>query len=99
MANNALLSSIGFTLAAYSIYVEHKIEHDDGEDFDALCDIEAINASCSAVFSLPEGKMMSFFGLVPEGHPLDVPNGVLGVIFYVYTFIRHFLGTKTRRTT
>ncbi|EJK52969.1 hypothetical protein THAOC_27679, partial [Thalassiosira oceanica] len=49
MANNALLSSIGFTLAAYSIYVEHKIE-DDGEDFDALCDIEAINASCS----LPE---------------------------------------------
>ena len=43
--------------------------------------------------------MVSFFGLVPEGHPLDVPNGVLGAIFYVYTFIRHFLGAKTRRAT
>ena len=51
------------------------------------------------MFSLPEGKMMSFFGLVPEGHVLDVPNGVLGVVFYVYTFVRHFLGAKTRRAT
>eukprot|EP00986_Skeletonema_menzelii_P019837 scaffold29358_cov154-Skeletonema_menzelii.AAC.2 len=41
-----------------------------------------------AVFQLPEGKMLSFFGLVPRGSALDIPNGVLGVLFYIYVFIR-----------
>ena len=44
----------------------------------------------SAVFSLPEGKMLSFFGIVPEGHILDIPNGYLGMIFYLYTIIRFY---------
>mmetsp|Transcript_22595 Transcript_22595/g.40748 ORF Transcript_22595/g.40748 Transcript_22595/m.40748 type:complete len:109 (+) Transcript_22595:113-439(+) len=34
--------------------------------------------------------MVSYFGIVPEGHSLDVPNGVLGMLFYTYSFIRHF---------
>ncbi len=42
--NNATLGIIGFTLSAYSVYVEHKVElHNDdpeGEEFHALCDIE-----------------------------------------------------------
>mmetsp|Transcript_34965 Transcript_34965/g.64281 ORF Transcript_34965/g.64281 Transcript_34965/m.64281 type:complete len:177 (-) Transcript_34965:325-855(-) len=95
--NNAFLCIIGIVLSAYSIYVEHKVhQHDQydgpdgGEEFQALCDIELIGASCSAVFSLPEGKMMSYFGIVPEGHALDVPNGVLGMLFYTYSYIRYF---------
>lgn len=32
--------------------------------------------------------MLSFFGLVPRGSALDIPNGVLGVLFYIYVFIR-----------
>mmetsp|Transcript_41594 Transcript_41594/g.74931 ORF Transcript_41594/g.74931 Transcript_41594/m.74931 type:complete len:169 (+) Transcript_41594:65-571(+) len=92
--NNAFLALIGVVLSAYSVYVEHKTEHlddgPDGEDFQALCDIKAIGASCSAVFSLPEGKMLSFFGIVPEGHALDIPNGVLGMLFYSYILIRYF---------
>jgi uncharacterized membrane protein len=43
----------------------------------------------SAVFSLPEGKMLSFFGIVPKGHRLDVPNGILGMLFYTFVFLRH----------
>lgn len=43
----------------------------------------------SAVFSLPEGKMLSFFGIVPSGHFLDIPNGILGMIFYLYVLLRH----------
>lgn len=42
----------------------------------------------SAVFQLPEGKMLSFFGLVPKESALDIPNGVLGMLFYIYVFIR-----------
>ncbi|KAL7536702.1 hypothetical protein ACHAXR_011273 [Thalassiosira sp. AJA248-18] len=99
--NNAVLAIIGLILSAYSVYVEHKVEHKDdtpdGDDFQALCDIEAIGASCSAVFSLPEGKMLSFFGIVPEGHALDIPNGVLGMLFYSYIFIRfQIIGNKQR---
>mmetsp|Transcript_21604 Transcript_21604/g.27264 ORF Transcript_21604/g.27264 Transcript_21604/m.27264 type:complete len:170 (+) Transcript_21604:3-512(+) len=53
-----------------------------GEPFKALCDIEAIGASCSAVFNLPEGRLLSFFSIVPEGHILDVPNAFLGLLHY-----------------
>lgn len=94
--NNAFLAIVGLLLSAYSIYVKKELEHatndPDGEDFQALCDIEAIGASCSTVFSLPEGKMLSYFGLVPQGHILDVPNGFLGMLFYSYTLIRHYTG-------
>jgi hypothetical protein len=43
----------------------------------------------STVFSLPEGKMLSFFGIVPSGHFLDIPNGILGMMFYSYILLRH----------
>jgi hypothetical protein len=46
------------------------------------------NDIISAVFQLPEGKMLSFFGLVPKDSVLDIPNGILGMIFYIYVFLR-----------
>lgn len=93
---NGSLAIVGLVMSVYSIYVEHKNDHepDDGDEFVALCDIEAIGASCSAVFALPEGKMLSFFGIVPHGHFLDLPNGFLGMLFYLYTFIRNIVGGK-----
>jgi len=42
--------------------------------------------------------MLSFFGLVPEGHALDIPNGYLGMLFYSYMFIRFFVGKNPRGT-
>jgi len=79
-------ATLGVILSAYALYVEHKISHKQPEDdeFSALCDIESIGASCSSAFSLPEGKMMSYFGIVPEGHLLDIPNAFLGVLYYTY---------------
>lgn len=53
--NNSILVIIGFILSAYSVYVEHKVEmmqedlannNPEIEEFKALCDIEAIGASC-----------------------------------------------------
>jgi len=32
--------------------------------------------------------MLSFFGLVPKESALDIPNGILGMLFYIYVFIR-----------
>ena len=72
----------------------------------------------SAVFQLPEGKMLSYFGFVsillpsniitihvkllshfllhiisifsqvPKGSALDIPNGILGMLFYTYVLLR-----------
>lgn len=40
--------------------------------------------------------MLSYFGIVPEGHILDIPNGILGMIFYLYTIIGYVMRkTKT----
>eukprot|EP00816_Leptocylindrus_hargravesii_P005709 CAMPEP_0196803010 /NCGR_PEP_ID=MMETSP1362-20130617/2478_1 /TAXON_ID=163516 /ORGANISM="Leptocylindrus danicus, Strain CCMP1856" /LENGTH=149 /DNA_ID=CAMNT_0042174431 /DNA_START=33 /DNA_END=479 /DNA_ORIENTATION=+ len=84
-----LLATIGLILSLYALYVESKIHDEDlEEDFVALCDIEAIGASCSTVFAMPEGKLLSYFGLVPSSHILDVPNAMLGTIYYTLCIIR-----------
>ncbi len=38
--------------------------------------------------------MLSYFGIVPEGHILDVPNGLLGMVFYSYTILGYFTNKK-----
>ncbi|KAL7569849.1 hypothetical protein ACA910_008518 [Epithemia clementina (nom. ined.)] len=81
----SVVSAVGLVLSAYALYVEYKNEHKaPDEEFTSLCDIEAIGASCSAVFALPEGRMVSYLGIVPEESPLDLPNAALGIIFYTY---------------
>ena len=37
----------------------------------------------SDVFNLPEGHLLSYFGIVPEGHTLDLPNALLGAVYYI----------------
>jgi uncharacterized membrane protein len=39
------------------------------------------------VFTLPEGKLVSYFGIIPKGHVLDVPNAVLGSLFYLQQLV------------
>ena len=36
--------------------------------------------------------MLSFFSLVPRWHALDNPNGVLGMLFYSFSFLWHLVG-------
>lgn len=94
-----LLSSIGIILCLYSLYVEHQthlVEESDGElEFVALCDIESIGASCSTVFALPEGKLLSYFNIVAKDSSFDIPNGFLGLAYYCVCIIRATLLPKT----
>ncbi|KAG7366392.1 vitamin K epoxide reductase family protein [Nitzschia inconspicua] len=77
---------LGGILSIYALYVEHMVHrrqtHPEAEPFVALCDIEQIGASCSNVFQLPEGRMLTYFGIVPAGSILDVPNAALGWVYY-----------------
>lgn len=41
----------------------------------------------SNVFQLPEGRMLSYFGIVPEGSLLDVPNAALGAYLKLFAFL------------
>ena len=42
-----ILCTIGLTLSSYALYVEQKTHTiDEDEEFQALCDIESIGASC-----------------------------------------------------
>ena len=87
----------GVILSSYALYVEYRHEQESGldvEPFVALCDIEQIGASCSAVFALPEGKLLSYFHIVPHGHIFDVPNAALGVLYYLLTAIYEFILVK-----
>jgi hypothetical protein len=46
----------------------------------------------SSVFQLPQGHLISYFGLVPDDHILNVPNAFLGVLYYTYQLIvRHYM--------
>lgn len=99
-----VLSTVGIILSCYALYVEYKTSHptrnEDGieEEFQALCDIDSIGASCSQVFALPEGKMMSYFGVVPKDSVIDVPNAALGLIYYTIIFLSEQFLTSRRRT-
>jgi vitamin-K-epoxide reductase (warfarin-sensitive) len=80
---------MGLILSAYAVYVEYRVAHksdtpEDEPEFVALCDIAALGASCSNVFTLPQGRMLSYFGIVPEHSVFDLPNAALGMIHYMY---------------
>ena len=49
--NGIILALVGLVLSAYSVYVEHRVEHKDdepdGEEYSAMCDIEVRRAFAS----------------------------------------------------
>lgn len=98
MLRAGYLASLGLVLSCYAVYVEHRhtmeSEDDEIEPFKALCDIDKIGASCSAVFAMPQGKLLSYFGIVPHDHILDVPNAALGMIYYSIICINGFILAK-----
>ena len=87
----SILCTLGAILSGYAVYVEHRMhsmeENDNIEEFVALCDIESIGASCSKTFSLPQGKLLSYFNIIPHDHVLDVPNALLGLCYYIVVII------------
>ncbi len=71
----------GIALSSFALYVEHQKRLNDS--YEALCDISH-TVSCSKVFSSPQGRILSYLGVVPSEHALDVPNALLGYIFYAF---------------
>mmetsp|Transcript_3510 Transcript_3510/g.7250 ORF Transcript_3510/g.7250 Transcript_3510/m.7250 type:complete len:160 (-) Transcript_3510:52-531(-) len=95
------LCVLGIVLSAYAVYVEHRTHTppaDDEDPFVALCDIEYIGASCSSTFNLPQGKLLSYFGILPPGHMLDVPNALLGIIYYIVTILLDSILGRSSKT-
>lgn len=44
------IALVGLVLSAYAVFVEYKVHHlQPGEEFTALCDIDALKASCRYV--------------------------------------------------
>ena len=93
-----LLATVGLILSLYALHVEHTqaaivaaresgVADMEMNEYKSLCDIEALGASCSATFALPEGRMLSYFGLVPEKSTLDVPNAFLGALYYTFVLL------------
>jgi vitamin-K-epoxide reductase (warfarin-sensitive) len=88
----AAAALLGWILSAYALYVEYRVmahptASDDEQPFTALCDIPAIAASCSTVFTLPQGRMLSYFGMVDHNSMLDLPNAALGMMHYTYLLL------------
>ena len=50
----------------------------------------------SKVFQLPEGRMLTYFGIVSEGSLLDVPNAALGRYLILFVDIDP-LNTRSSR--
>lgn len=87
MGGNSINSSNSKSSTSSSSNIEYNVFGEGEEEFKALCDIDSIGASCSAVFNLPEGRLLSYLSIVPNGHLLDVPNAFLGLLYYTTIFI------------
>jgi len=85
---------VGLMVSFYALYIELEMERAarTGIEFKAACDIGK-GMSCSAVLSSKYGKVLSLWGLVPHHHWLDVPNALVGGIYFlialVYPLYKH----------
>ena len=79
-------SVIGIVISAYSIYV--KVQSEMDSKYEAMCDFNE-KVSCTKVFNSEYGRG---FGLIPKDSPLNLPNGIFGLMHY---FIIAILGKKT----
>ena len=78
-----LLGLAGFSVALYALSVEM---HMDEEGYEAMCDIGQF-FSCTAVFKSSYGHILSHWGVLPPGHPLDLSLALVGMLLYGAYFI------------
>lgn len=79
------LSLFGIILSIYIVFVEHKLESE--ENFEPACDIHSLGVSCSRVFTSEGGRLLSFLKVVQKQSLLDLSNGILGLLFYLWIFL------------
>ena len=91
-SQQALLSLLGLVWCATALHVEAKLRSAypsfdyerppaDMSEYTPFCDF-APWAKCSRVIMSPYGHILSYTGLVPAQSAMDLPNPVLGGIFY-----------------
>ena len=72
------LGAAGFAIALYALSVESHLEDDE---YQPMCDLGK-GASCTAVFKSSYAHVLSHWGLVPPGHPLDFSLAIAGLLLY-----------------
>ena len=75
----SLLGIAGVLISGYALDVEWKLKS-AGPFYKPACDSEW--GSCSAVFSSPYAHILSLWGIVPKGHPLDLSLASAGLVNY-----------------
>lgn len=70
----------GLAISFYAIMVEYKAKLDS--EYVALCDLSP-SVSCSKVLTSEYSRLFSHLGLVPKDSPLNQPNTVYGILYYV----------------
>eukprot|EP01059_Diplonema_ambulator_P023462 TRINITY_DN38980_c0_g1_i1.p1 TRINITY_DN38980_c0_g1~~TRINITY_DN38980_c0_g1_i1.p1 ORF type:complete len:182 (+),score=39.84 TRINITY_DN38980_c0_g1_i1:56-547(+) len=74
-----VLGLAGMLVSAYALDVEWKLKH-GGPFYKPACDSSW--GSCSAVFSSEYAHILSLWGIVPKGSPLDLSLAVCGLLNY-----------------
>ena len=76
-----ILCLVGISLSLYAFYVETRATGD--RSYRAACDISE-RMSCSRVLTSRWGRG---FGLLPEDSPLNIPDSLVGLIYYCLSII------------
>jgi len=90
LTNIRIAAVIGLFVASYALYIEYSHEYSKKHQLmepTYFCDHLVSWASCSAAITGPYGKMLSKWGIVEKGSTFDIPNAVIGFIFYVLALI------------
>lgn len=83
-----VLCLAGIGLASYAFYVETRVSGD--RSYRAACDISA-RMSCSRVLTSRWGRG---FGLLPDDSPLNLPDSIFGLLYYVLSLLLNRVHTS-----
>ena len=73
------MATFGIFVAAYALYVENKLKD---PFYQPACSASWTGGDCATVFKSSYGRILSHWGIVPSGSPLDLSLPVLGLILY-----------------
>ena len=80
-----LVSLVGFAAALYARHVEHSMDEDPF--YVPACNSAFLGGNCGAVFKSEYGRILSHWGVVPQGHALDFSLATTGILLYGAYFV------------
>ena len=79
----SVLAVVGLLVSSYALFVEFQLA--DDPYYVAACDVGGM--SCTAVFTSEYAHILSHWGLVEKGSPLDLGLAVAGLALYTGFFL------------